>query len=363
MALLSKTIIASARAGLALQRPDGSFPAGHNGPYGDPESPLRNTGHWLITMAYAARASGEERFLNSVRSAAEYMLSPELRPHNATWLHREKTGKDSCNGLVGPAWSIEALCAASGALKNVKYALHASEVLSLIPYDESKGLWHTLEADGADLGFDPTFNHQLWLAMAASLLIPYGDSQAGSQATGFLHKLDMNLTVGSDGLIQHGIGWLATNRPIRTPRQLASFFYRLPERRSRSRAARNKAIGYHAFNTYAFAVLHAQFPDHPVWNSQKIKQITSFVNSDAYLAEIENSHYGYPYNPPGFEVALTLQEFESVGDASGRTASNWISRQIERCFNPNTQLMDQSTLDTNTQAARIYEATRFRDLS
>ena len=173
MPLLSELITKSARAGLALQRADGSFPPGHNGPYQDTETPLRNTGHWLITMAYAARTSGKELFLDSVRKAAEYMLSPEHRPGDATWLQRDKTGKDRCNGLIGPAWTIEALCAGSEALEDEKYATHAANVLSLIPYDESVGMWHTLEIDGSDLGFDPTFNHQLWLAMAASLLAPF----------------------------------------------------------------------------------------------------------------------------------------------------------------------------------------------
>ena len=189
MPLLSELIINSARAGLALQHPDGSFPSGHNGPYRDPETPLRNTGHWLITMAYAARTSGDAEFLDSVQRAADYMLLPEHRPHNATWLHRDKAGKDRCNGLVGPAWTIEALCAASDALKDDKCATLASEVFALIPYDDSVGMWHSLDVDGIDLSFDPTFNHQLWFAMSASLLAAYGDTEAEKQARRFLSML------------------------------------------------------------------------------------------------------------------------------------------------------------------------------
>jgi hypothetical protein len=362
MPLLSELIVNSARAGLALQRPNGSFPSGHNGPYRDPETPLRNTGHWLITMAYAARTSGDAQFLDSVQRAADYMLSPEHRPHNATWLHRDKAGKDRCNGLIGPAWTIEALCAASDALKDDKYAALASEVLELIQYDDSVGMWHSLDVDGTDLSFDPTFNHQLWLAMSASLLTAYGDTDAEKQARRFLNTLNINLTVGVDGMIQHGIGWLATKRPIRTPRQLASFFYRLPERRARKRAGRNKAIGYHAFNTYAFAVLQTQLPDHPAWNSQKIKEITSFVTSNTYRTEIETSDYGYPYNPPGFEIALTIEKLPLQLETIDHQISGWIQSQIDRCLNETTHLMDQEATDPNTQTARLYEATRLSDI-
>ena len=363
MPLLSELITKSARAGLALQRADGSFPPGHNGPYHDPETPLRNTGHWLITMAYAARTTGEEEFLDSVRKAAEYILFPVHRPGAATWLHRDRTGKDRCNGLIGPAWTIEALCAASEALQDDKYAVRAADVLSLIPYEERVGLWHTLEVDGTDLGFDGTFNHQLWLAMAAGLLDSSGNSPAKSQASGFLDKLDTNLTVGADGLIRHGIGWLATKRPIRTPRQLASFFYRLPERPSRTRLMRDKAVGYHAFNTYALAVLRDLMPGHEVWKSVKLRRAIRFVNSKSYYSEIDQSRYGYPYNPPGFEVALTLEIFSSEVDSPRRSKSDWVLSQIDRCLNEETQLMNLGAIDTNTQAARIYEATRLSHLS
>jgi len=199
--------------------------------------------------------------------------------------------------------------------------------------------------------------------MAASLLIPYGGSSAESQAVRFLEKLETNLTVGADGLIQHGIGWLATKRPIRTPRQLASFFYRLPERRSRAKLARNKAIGYHAFNTYAFAVMRVLMPDHRVWESVDLKRALRFVDSEPYLSEIDESLYGYPYNPPGFEVALTLDVFAPERDSPRRSPSDWILSQIAQCFNEKSQLMDQRAIDSNTQSARIYEATRLGHLS
>jgi hypothetical protein len=43
----------AADRGLRFQKEDGSFPPGYNGSYDDPETPVRNTGHWLITFLKA----------------------------------------------------------------------------------------------------------------------------------------------------------------------------------------------------------------------------------------------------------------------------------------------------------------------
>ena len=39
----AELIVRTAEVGVALQAEDGSFPAGHNGPYRDPETPARTT--------------------------------------------------------------------------------------------------------------------------------------------------------------------------------------------------------------------------------------------------------------------------------------------------------------------------------
>ena len=43
----------SCKRALKLQNPKGEMPAGHNGPYQDPETPIRNTAHWIVSFAKA----------------------------------------------------------------------------------------------------------------------------------------------------------------------------------------------------------------------------------------------------------------------------------------------------------------------
>ncbi len=56
---LHALLLESARAALSRQRADGSLPPGHNGPYADRETPVRNTAHWLVSFCAGWRRSGD----------------------------------------------------------------------------------------------------------------------------------------------------------------------------------------------------------------------------------------------------------------------------------------------------------------
>src|SRR5690625_1998318 len=107
---LYELLVSSSRAGLNLQNTEtGEMPAGHNGLYRDPETPVRNTGHWLMLFLKAHQISGEEIFLKASEKAVGYLMSRDARPVGATFYHRINPEKDACNGLIGQAWSIDAL--------------------------------------------------------------------------------------------------------------------------------------------------------------------------------------------------------------------------------------------------------------
>jgi hypothetical protein len=167
---LYEIIERSATAALSLQSCDGSLPPGHNGPYHDPETPVRNTGHWLITFLKAHDLSGDPRFHDAASRAARYLSSNAARPHDATFVHRTSLYKDNCNGLIGQAWTIEALVAGADRLDMPHLTALAKKVFLLHEFDGEFGLWQITEIDGSSLGYDPTFNHQLWFAAAGSLI-------------------------------------------------------------------------------------------------------------------------------------------------------------------------------------------------
>lgn len=339
-----------------MQKDDGSFPSGHNGPYKDSETPVRNTSHWLITLLKAYDITEDNLYLDSAYKALNFIMSPEARPMNATFWHRKNPKKDFANGLIGQAWTLEALVEAYRVFNDECIIKLAKEVFMLHPYDERAGGWKFVNVDGSYARLDLTFNHQLWFAAAGSLLLTAGVEEVNKSVRNFMDRLDKHLHLYSNGLIRHlAPNFLYEGRKKQAYR-MAMHLIKKPEER---RYLRMKSVGYHGFNLYGFALLRKNIPDHKFWQSQKIKKTFSYAMSSQFEEEIDKSKYGYPYNPPGFEIGFALQEFN---DASDKEITKWINRQIIKCFDFQSNLMILGgTFDKSTSAARIYEATRLKN--
>ena len=167
---IADLIIEISTTAINLLRKDGSMPPGHNGPYYDNDTPVRNTSHWLITFSKAYELTKKDVFIDSVAKTAKYLLSNEARPYDYSFIHRTESQLDSCNGLIGQAWTIEALVYASNILGDQKYVKLAEDVFLLHRFNNEYGLWHRLEINGTMKSIDVTFNHQLWFAACASTI-------------------------------------------------------------------------------------------------------------------------------------------------------------------------------------------------
>jgi hypothetical protein len=362
---VSKFIINSVDSLLPTQSTDGSFPAGHNGPYYDEELPLRNTAHILILLLKAHKLSGEERYRTAALKALDYILADDRRPMGASYWLRKKPEKDFSNGLIGQAWVIEALAYAAAELGDDALIRPAEEVFLLHPFDTELARWRVVNVDGSYDPVDMTFNHQLWFAAAGSYLS--NNDEISFQVQQFLDKLDVNLQLYKSGLIVHTLGGLRYNK-LPMKRRLKQAVKSLLLERGKppyTNAVINKAIGYHAFNTYAFALIYLNKPDHRFWASETFSRMLDFLLTDVYregleyyapdpahanAKELPCNRFGYPYNPPGIEVAFTIQTFrEHYGAGYKELAARWFNTQTEK----KTGTDDEATL-----AARMYEAVR-----
>jgi len=135
---LLEILIQETENSLKLQHSNGAFEPGHNGPYFDCETPVRNTSHWLFTLCSLYERTGKTKYLESSTRAAEYLASRYARPMKASFWIRKNPQKDFCNGLIGQAWAIEALVLASKVLEEPRYYKIAEEVFLLHPWDEKK---------------------------------------------------------------------------------------------------------------------------------------------------------------------------------------------------------------------------------
>ncbi|MBF0233902.1 MAG: agl cluster protein AglQ [Desulfamplus sp.] len=357
---LSDLIVETSKAALIKQQKDGSFPPGWNGPYNDPETPVRNTSHWLITLLKAYDISENSVYKDAAYRAAEYLCSQDACPMGASFFCRKNPEKDFCNGLIGQAWVIEALMAAGQKLESYKYISLAKSKFELHPFDFRIGLWRKVNVDGSYSGFDMTFNHQLWFAAAGAMIDNNYKSDIGAKVDRFLKcSMRNHLQHSPSGRIIHSIDIASGLKKI--ARKLLSIrnFNNL---KMQMRQRQYKEIGYHAFNMYAFALLKQQIEKHDIWRSAKFSSILNFMNQNCFSFSLGDNEYAYPYNPPGFEIAFALQVFQKCLTAPLKPIEWWVNKQLRHSFNSDEYLLNRNTNDPETLSARFYEATRLNDM-
>ena len=108
------------------------MPAGHNGPWNDPETPLRNTGLWLQQFLLAFGQTGDLDLRRAAETCAASMVQPSHRPGGHVFLHRPAAHRREANGLIGQAWTALALVAAADRV----YRLEEGAILRLDEGDE-----------------------------------------------------------------------------------------------------------------------------------------------------------------------------------------------------------------------------------
>lgn len=329
-----------------LKKHDKEVLAGHDGPYGYPETNIRNTAHLTMLCLKCYQITKKTKYKKASIELLDYILK-NGRPYGQTYYHRDK-GKDNCNGLIGQAWTIEALIEAYKIFNEKKYLKRAREIFLLHEFNDKLGFWRKRDIDGKKLFFDMTFNHQLWFAAIGSLISTNENDEIGYQTNKFMNKLEKNTKLHKNGLIKHFI--LANFvRPIgcyiKTPKKLY-----------------NQEVGYYAFNLYALGILKEQFPKHKFWQSKKMKKIAKYSLSKEHIIISEKSKYGFPYNPSGIEQAYFTNQFKEFFKNHKIIMKERLEKQFENHLNKKTNLMNRNTSDVNTFETRIYEAVRIPDM-
>ncbi len=348
----------SAVAALELQGSDGAMPPGRNGPWNDPQTPVRNTGYWLITFLKVHSLTGKPVFLKAAGRAADYLASPEARPMGAAFWHRNTPGKDPGNGLIGQAWTIEALGIGSLQLERPELGKLAEQLFLQHPFDYSTALWRRLNVDGTTAARPMgVFNQHVWLAAAGGMLTTGsspGLQEIRSRTLRFIDCFKKYLRFGPHGIIAHNFtlpGLSIMNRCGKFIRRLRSGYQNF------HKSPRN--VGYHSFNLYGLALLKQIHPSHPVWITRRLDPMWQSIDSGQFDRLAQGNPYCYLYNPAGIEIAFALQVLRTgMADA----AREYLQTQFSRCFDISTGLMQAGgTSDPVTLAARLYEATRLPD--
>lgn len=359
MVKLWDLIVSSAEAGVKLQAHDGSMPAGHNGPHKDPDTPVRNTAHWVITFLKAYEYTKNDDFKNAAKKAADYLISKEARPMNTAFWCRKNPEKDFSNGLIGQAWVIEALALASYELEISIYKEIAKEVFLFHPFDEKIGLWRAVNVDGSYQPINVTFNQQLWFATSGTLLLKNEDAgeEISFRVNRFLEIYPKYFHIHKNGLIRHQIQNKIQNKtPASKLKRSILNLYRIYHPQYH-----DQEIGYHSFNLYALALLR----NNGWLDLENLKKNHKFINAlhysmtQEYRDKISKDKYAFSYNPTGFEIAFVIDNFsDCICTSNFKLSEEWVNEQIKKHYYFEKGLMCKNTTDPKTLAARIYEATR-----
>jgi len=373
---LYEIILKSSESSLLRQRENGAFPEGHNGPWYDQDTPVRNTAHWTITLHKAYEISYDERFLRAAISACDYLLSKEVRPYEEAFFCRKSRNIDGCNGLIGQVWALEPLIIIVSKLQRREYLDLSQDVLIKHDYDTEIHLWRNLGVRGQLNSINKTFNQQLWLSTLAYIIGKHCDNNLLLDRTReFFNHLNRYMKFLEEGLIQHNISldnvWTRSSikrcfqgglRDIKNRIVFSSLFKRLTQ-------VREVAIGYLPIILYGFALMREESREEDFWQNRwfmdSIKKVFHYVQSKKYYRESFMNKYTWKYNPIGFEIAYALYVFRDILDLKmeSKNIQRWIELQIKNHYSFKSGLMERNTDDPNTLSSRIYEATRLPNIN
>lgn len=362
MVALDKILTDAAAVGLKLQDDQGRMPAGRNGPWNDPETPVRNTAHWAITFLKTYQLTGERTYRVAGEQCLSYLTDDSARPCDETFHCRYSTEKDQCNGLIGQAWVLEALEYGGTVLDRPGLIDLAESVFLAHPFVSRLPAWKTVGIDGSVGSIKLTFNQQLWFAAVGGLLARHERTAdtIGKRIEHFLDNLVDIIGTYRDGLIHHqlkvgphpGKQAIIAKQNLKD-RRVPTWLRRI---KSASRADfEERCVGYHSFNLYAFAMLAETYPDHEFWKSDVLRRVRSYSLSENYRRDVDKNDFSYTYNCTGIEVAYAIRTLWGDSEAE---AGSWINRQLEKTSGFDPGYVDHIAADPDTLLARTYELCR-----
>jgi hypothetical protein len=332
-----------------IQNGDGGFAGGHNGPYGDPDTEVRNTAHWLYSFCVAFELTANPVFKRAADRSASFLKQKYINDGATIFECRRVLKKDTTNGVVGQAWSIEGLAKAGVTLSDAECTDISIKLFEIHDYDKPRKVWHTVLPDGTQGKIDRTFNHQLWFCAAGVEAYSFAQKSLPTSITSFIEALPKRIATYPDGIIRHsqagfGVSFLA--EPIR-------FAFNTIRYTKDRHSIRKKSIGYHLFNTFALAVIHCY---NSYFLAELPKNIMDVVASEDFHRELDDNYFGFPYNPPGFEAAFSLAVLEPT---AGCEINKWLEKQLVETYSEELNEFTLGVHDKKTSQARIYELARF----
>ena len=351
---------------------------GNNGPYGDDDTPCRNTAHFLVTTSFLYKKTADDQYKKLAVACYNYLKGEKARPMSSIFWCRKNEEKDFANGLMGQAWAVEALLYYYDVFKESEVLEIAVSNLVSHDFNTNYGLWYIHNVDGSRHGIDWTFNHQLWFAsVVGETLTRTSNVDLEERLKCFILNLNKNFRVNYLGRIKHIVGrrlsldsiYPKLKAAVRTLKNLILL-----------KSDKQKENGYQLFNLYAFAMLHNSGFVVGVEIEKKIQQAVNYIVRRRFIDSLEVydksrdttvlnkrkdndasfNPYSYSYNAPGFAIDFILVSLSRFFTDS-TVRQRLYTEQIKSTFDADDSSFRLNTDDPFTLAARCYEMVRYLD--
>lgn len=343
--------------------------AGHNGPHGHRDTPVRNTAHYLIIYSYLYKKYEDKRYLELCRKFADYLCNEQAKSKSGAIQCMETDKFDHLNGLIGQAWIIEALLYYYDLTRDEKSLKAAKKIYCSQKYDWDLHLWRRIELDGTDIGPDKTYNHQVWFAACVARLSDFcNDLPIDNEIRDFLTKgAARDFRIYSSGLLYHNVALpdRAKRKKKRIKQALSLFAWLNPQKLDTKYIVK----AYHIFDMYGFAILKERYSDLPLFTTDSFKKaVESAKDIEAYdrRNNVNNAiHkgrqfnvFGYSYNSPAFEYPYIAMVY---GFENNTVFEEIYQTQRQLMYDEQTKMFSKNNPDGETWNARTYEIIRYLD--
>lgn len=377
---LYELILESAEKGLRLQQDDGSFPRGHNGPWGHNSTYVRTTAHWALLLHKAYLISDNSIYLSASFEACDYLINEECRPYGYSFnCLQDEYGFWRPNGLIGQAWAVEPLIFIGKKHEKENYLEVAENVLKHHRYDFYEHGWCEVEIDGKK-HFLPSgnLNKRLWFSTMALILGEYLDDEwLTIRAYDFFGNFPFLVKFLDDGLVNDHLSY--NKRVLSLFKKLIQILlsYRRPDiflkKKIKSHlkdggvSSSSKSLGYLTFTLYGLALAYKYDSDARFWENEKLKSILrasiEYIESNYPFGYLEGDEFRWQYNPVGIETAFVLETFSEYLELnlSEDEITKWLEKQFEGYYDFEKNLMMKNTCDPEILSSRLYEAIRLEN--
>ena len=343
-------IVDSVESANKLQAIDGSFPAGHNGPYNNTETAIRNTCHLLIANIFVYKVTLKDSFNEAALKYLSYVKNAVHLNHKSGIQCRINPTRNPYNGLVGQAWIIEALCEAGSHFDDFDSYSLAIGLARKFDYSPSYCTW-LLPSEKHTIKYDRTLNHNIWFAAALSIIPKEYDLDIRKCIEHFVDQLFKLIQIYPNGIIHHSSPYYCNSYPIGSFAAPLRAFRNFTE----SSYIYQKSIAYHSFNLYGLAILQNHLSNNTIKSLFDVYDFIGAINTHDFKTYVSSSKYSFPYNPVGFELAYMLSIFQPN---NLQKILSYCYRQVAETYCFESKLFKRDTSDSYTSAARVYEITR-----